>query len=106
MKGDHIASIVGVSVPLILRATSQQPGRYMVVGPAFVDSLAEWGWFQRTKSVMSRVTVPRFGPPGSAGGIQSAIYYEERDHEELVAWPNSEGEYKRLGRKFDTINLV
>ena len=43
IEGDRIASVEGVSVPLILRRTAGDSERYKVVGPAFAHHLMKWG---------------------------------------------------------------
>ena len=81
--GDRIASISGVSVPMVLRETAPGSERYRVVGPAFVDSLMPWGWSHDKKVVEKVMKHMDGGPDGSSSTM-------EVDEISYVPWPGSQ----------------
>ena len=79
-KGDRIANIIGVSVPLILRETAQHSGRYKVVGAAFADDLMEWGWPKKREEHEETRYV---------SGGKDGPYEKRRTVVKYVPWPKS-----------------
>lgn len=46
---DKVVRVSGVSMPMILRE-SEEPGKYWVIGPAFVDGMTHWWWGEEDDS--------------------------------------------------------
>lgn len=97
-EGDKITSIIGVSVPMVLRGMGHVSGVYKVVGPAFVDTLMEWGWFKRTKKVWETEVVTGRLPDGRP-------FRNEVPTAKWTEWPESEGVIRKKGG-FGRIRLI
>ncbi|MCJ1442672.1 MAG: hypothetical protein MMC23_003169 [Stictis urceolatum] len=87
-KGDCIATIAGVSVPLILRETSPCSQKYMIIGPAFVASLMEWGWTETTKERWWNEYVEFDNSPSAPTSTVARRV-------SLSPWPESEAELQK-----------